>query len=106
MKLGMVISQTEPEAVWNALRLGNYALKEGDSVSVFLLGQGVDAIVNKVEKFNVEEQAQALHDAGGRILACGSCLKIRNREGTEVCPLSTMKDLYEIVRDSDRVLTF
>lgn len=106
MRLGIIISQTEPEAVWNALRLGNYALKEGDTVSVFLLGPGVDAIANRVEKFNVEQEAQALHDAGGRILACGTCLKIRDREGTETCPLSTMKDLYEIVRDSDRVLTF
>jgi uncharacterized protein involved in oxidation of intracellular sulfur len=106
MKLGIIITRTEPETVWNALRLGNYARKEGDTVSVFLLGPGVDAIANSVEKFDVEGQAQALHDAGGRILACGSCLKIRNREGTEVCPLSTMKDLYEIVRESDRVLTF
>jgi uncharacterized protein involved in oxidation of intracellular sulfur len=106
MKLGIVISRTEPETVWNALRLGNFARKAGDDVSVFLLGPGVDAISNTVEKFNVEEQAQTLHDAGGLILACGTCLKIRNREGTETCPLSTMKDLYEIVRDSDRVLTF
>ena len=43
--------------------------------------------------------------AGGRFLACGTCLKIRNSEGTEVCPLSTLKDHYEIVRDSDRLVT-
>jgi uncharacterized protein involved in oxidation of intracellular sulfur len=43
---------------------------------------------------------------GGKILACGSCLKIRNSEGTEMCPLSTMKDLYEIVRDSEKVVSF
>lgn len=42
---------------------------------------------------------------GGEIFACGTCLKIRNSGGTELCPLSTMKDLYEIIRDSDRVIS-
>ena len=45
-------------------------------------------------------------DLGGAILACGTCLKLRQAEGSELCPVSTMKDLYEIVRDSDRVITF
>ena len=43
---------------------------------------------------------------GGAILACGTCLKIRHSEGSELCPLSTMKDLYEIIRDSDKVISF
>ena len=43
---------------------------------------------------------------GGEILACGTCLKLRHTEGSELCPVSTMKDLYELVRDSDRVITF
>ena len=29
---------------------------------------------------------------------------LRNSEGSEICPLSTLKDHYEIVRDSDRLL--
>ena len=45
-------------------------------------------------------------DAGGEFLACGTCLKLRESEGSEICPLSTLKDLYEIVRDSDRLVTF
>jgi uncharacterized protein involved in oxidation of intracellular sulfur len=44
--------------------------------------------------------------AGGQILACGTCLKIRNSRGTELCPLSTMNDLYEMVKEADKVLTF
>lgn len=47
-----------------------------------------------------------LLDAGGRIMACGSCLKRRESAGSELCPLSTMKDLYELVRDADRVVSF
>ncbi len=57
-------------------------------------------------KFDVQAQARAVLDGGGQFLACGTCLKLRESAGSEVCPLSTLKDLYEIVRDSDRVLTF
>ena len=49
---------------------------------------------------------QDLVERGGKILACGTCLKVRGSEGTELCPLSTMKDLYELVRDSDKVVSF
>jgi sulfur relay (sulfurtransferase) complex TusBCD TusD component (DsrE family) len=106
MKLGVILSQTEPETVFNALRLANYSLKQGDNVKIFLVGKGVE--IDKVDdpKFNVQEQARAVLDAGGQFLACGTCLKLRESTGSEICPLSTLKDLYEIVRDSDRVLTF
>ncbi|MBI4411895.1 MAG: DsrE family protein [Deltaproteobacteria bacterium] len=48
----------------------------------------------------------AFLENGGKILACGTCLKLRQKESSELCPLSTMKDLRELVRDSARVLTF
>ena len=47
-----------------------------------------------------------LLDAGGKLLACGTCLKLRQSEGTEMCPLSTMNDLYQLVNECDKVLTF
>lgn len=106
MKLGIVLSTTEPETVFNALRLGNYAAGQGDAVRVFLLGKGVELDRIEHEKFNVRQQAESLLEAGGSILACGTCLKLRQSEASELCPLSTMKDLYEIVRDCDRVVTF
>jgi uncharacterized protein involved in oxidation of intracellular sulfur len=106
MKLGIIISQTEPETVFNALRLANYSLKQGDAVRIFLVGKGVELDQISDAKFNVQEQAQAVLAAGGEFLACGTCLKFRESAGSEVCPLSTLKDLYEIVRDSDRLLTF
>lgn len=31
------------------------------------------------------------------ILACGTCLKLCHSESSELCPLSTMEDLYRIV---------
>jgi uncharacterized protein involved in oxidation of intracellular sulfur len=106
MKLGILISQTEPETVFNALRLANYSLKQGDAVKIFLVGKGVELDQINDAKFNVREQAKAVLDAGGQFLACGTCLKLRESEGSEICPLSTLKDLYEIVRDSDRLVTF
>lgn len=42
MKWSIVLSNTEPEAVFNAPRLGNFALGEGDTVRVFLLGMAVE----------------------------------------------------------------
>lgn len=106
MKLGIILSHTEPETVFNALRLANFSLKQGDSVRIFLVGKGVEMDQILDAKFNVREQAQAVLAAGGEFLACGTCLKLRESGGSEVCPLSTLKDLYEIVRDSDRLLTF
>ncbi len=106
MKLALVIHSTEPETVWNAFRLGVFALKQGDTAKAFLLAKGVEAESLQSEKFPVKDQMQAFADAGGQILACGTCLKIRQSQGTELCPLSTMADLYELVRDSDKVLTF
>jgi sulfur relay (sulfurtransferase) complex TusBCD TusD component (DsrE family) len=104
MKLGLILSQTEPETVFNALRLANYTLEQGDSVKVFLIGKGVELDKINDPKFKVQEEARTLLDAGGQFLACGTCLKLRRSAGSELCPLSTLKDLYEIVRDLDRVL--
>ncbi len=106
MKLGIVIYSTDAETVWNAFRLGVFALKAGDSIKVFLLASGVDCDQLDTEKFKVTEQMQALVDGGGEILACGTCLKIRARGATELCPLSTMADLHQIIRESDKVVTF
>lgn len=106
MKLGVVIYSTDAETVWNAFRLGNFALKEGDEVKVFLLASGVECQTLDTDKFKISEQMQALVNNCGEILACGTCLKLRGQEGDELCPLSTMKDLYEMVKESDKVITF
>ncbi|MFA5144069.1 MAG: DsrE family protein [Candidatus Omnitrophota bacterium] len=106
MKLGIIIYSNDTEVVWNAFRLGVFSIKQKDAVKVFLLGKGVECESIDTEKFKVTEQIKLFIDNGGSILACGSCLKIRNSQGSENCPLSTMKDLYDIVKESDKVLTF
>jgi len=106
MKMGIVIYSNDPETVWNAFRFGNFALKEGDKVKVFLLAKGVESESVDTEKFRVTEQMRSFVDDGGKILACGTCLKIRDSQGSEICPVSTMKDLYGIIKESDRLVTF
>jgi uncharacterized protein involved in oxidation of intracellular sulfur len=105
MKLGMIISQTDPETVFNALRLALYSLEQGDEVRIFLSGRGVEFDQIEDPRFNVKAQARKVLDAGGQFFACGTCLKLRNSRGSELCPLSTLKDHYEIVRNSDRLVT-
>lgn len=66
MKLAIVIASNDPETVFNALRLGNFARKEGDEVGAFLVGKGVELEQIKDERFDVSGQAQALLAAGAR----------------------------------------
>ena len=106
MKLGIIIYSTDAETVWNAFRLGVFALKRNDEVNVFLLAKGVECESLDTEQFPVSSQMKELVASGGKILACGTCLKIRGSEGTELCPLSTMKDLYELILDADKVVSF
>jgi len=105
MKLGMIITQNDPETVFNALRLALYSLEQGDEVRIFLSGKGVEINSIQDSEFDVKGKAKNVLDAGGRFFACGTCLKLRNSEASEICPLSTLKDHYEIVRDSDRLVT-
>jgi uncharacterized protein involved in oxidation of intracellular sulfur len=105
VKLGIIIYTNDPETVWNAFRLGNYAIKEGDEVKAFLSGKGVESESIDTEDFNVIEQMRSFVKGGGVILACGTCLKIRQSEGSETCPMSTLADLYEIVKESEKIVT-
>jgi uncharacterized protein involved in oxidation of intracellular sulfur len=40
------------------------------------------------------------------IMACATCLKLRESSGSDFCPISTMRDIHEIARVSDRLLSF
>ncbi len=70
------------------------------------MGKGVEYQKVSTDKFNTVEQAEKFLKAGGKVYACGACIKSREQEGSEICPISTMRDMYEIVKESDRVVTF
>lgn len=105
MKIGLIISNTDPEVVWNALRFANTAILEGHQVKITLLGAGVEIEGIRSEKFNVQEQLQKFNELSGTMLACGTCIKSRQMQFA-ICPISTMKDMLKIVEESDKVLTF
>lgn len=106
MQIAIIISTNDTETSWNAFRLANFTLTKQDTVKIFLLGKGVEAENIGTEKFDIKKQMKSFVSAGGQILACGTCLKIRNSSGTELCPLSTMNDLYEMIKEADKVVTF
>ena len=106
MKMGVIISSNDAETCWNALRYANFALGQKDEVKVFLAGKGVEYQSIGTDEFNTVEQAGKFLKGGGKILACGTCIKSRNQEGSDMCPISTMKDMYEIVKESDKVVTY
>ena len=105
MKIGVILSTNDPEEVWNAFRFGNVALKESHTVRVFLVNKGVEAEDIKSERFPVQEQLQAFVANKGELLACGTCMKNRQKESSEYCPIATMKDMLEIVEWSDRLVS-
>lgn len=106
MKIGIIISQTEPETVWNAFRYGNFSLDKKHEIKVFLIGKGVECGKINDEQFNVKEQVKKFLNNGGAIFACGACLESRYKEGSPACPLSTMQDLMNIVEQSDKIISF
>lgn len=106
VKLGVIIHSNDPETVYQAFRLGNFSLKKGDDVRVFLLGKGVECDSIDTEKFKVTDQIREFLADGGKTYSCTSCLKLRNKGATEACPLSTMADLYKIIAESDKVVSF
>ena len=106
MKIGIVVSSNDSETVWNALRYGNFALVMGDEVRIFLLGKGVEIESLDRDVFRVNEQLQAFVNSGGEVLACGTCLEIRQLEASGTYTVATLGDIYRIVKESDRILTF
>ena len=106
MKLGVVIYSDHPETVWNACRLANFSLNKGDQVKVFLMAKGVEASSLSNNQYNIKELLEKFIDKNGIIYACGTCLKIRSQKSTELCPMSSMNDLYDIINESDKIISF
>jgi len=106
MKIGIVLNSNEPETVWNAFRFGVEALNKGHAVKLFLLGKGVECESLQDNKFDVQRMIGAFKKRSGTLLACGICLKVRGKEESGICPVSTMDDMLELVVESDKVMTF
>ena len=107
MKLGIILQSNKPEHAWNTFRLGITALKADHQVEIFLMSEGseLDTIPDSKD-FDVSVKVAEFKELKGEIYACGSCLKVRGKEESKICPVSTMSDLLKMVERSDKVLVF
>ncbi len=106
MKIGIILETKEFEKAWNAFRFAVTAKKLGHEVKLFLMGEAVECEGLTHVKFNVDEQLKEFNKIGGEILACGTCLKSRQLDSTESCPISTMVDCVNLLTWADKMLTF
>ena len=107
MKLGIILQSNKPEHVWNTFRLGVTALKANNQVEIFLMSEGSELdTIPDTKDFDISVKVAEFKKLKGEIYACSSCLKIRGKEESNVCPVSTMSDLLKMVEDSDKVLVF
>ena len=106
MKIGIIIETKEPEKAWNAFRFAVTARKKSHEVKVFLMGEAVECETVTHLKYDVAGQLKKFVDEGGMILACGTCLKSRQLNSTESCPMSTMIDCVNMVVWADKTVTF
>jgi len=107
MKLGIVLQSNQPEHVWNTFRFGITALKANHQVEIFLMSEGSELeTIADTKDFDIAAKVAEFKALKGKIYACGSCLKVRGKEESKVCPVSTMSDLLNMIERSDKVLTF
>ncbi|MCR4263321.1 MAG: DsrE family protein [Candidatus Roizmanbacteria bacterium] len=106
MKLAIILSTKHAETNWNALRLANLALGKGDSVSAFLIGEGVEYEKLSSSQFDIQKQVERFLESDGKIIACETCMNIRNQKDSKECPVGGIEDLYNLIAESDKVITF
>lgn len=107
MKLGIILQSNKPEHLWNTFRLGITALKADHQVEIFLMNEGSELdTISDTKDFDISTEVREFKELNGGIYACGTCLKVRGKEESKVCPISTMSDLLKMVESSDKILVF
>ena len=111
MKVTVIIYSNDSETVWNAFRFATTSLIYENQVNVFLLGKGVEAMTLSTLKYDILEQADLFRNNGGVIVGCGVCCENRKEEMPFLqqelrCDMGSMQDLYGLVAEADKVITF
>ena len=107
MKFGIILQSNKPEHVWNTFRFAISSIKAGHSVQVNLMSEGVESEdISDTEQFDISKKIEEFMSLKGVLLACETCLKIRAKVESAICPIGTMKDLVKMVEESDKVLVF
>lgn len=111
MKMTVIVCSNDSETVWNAFRFANTSLAYENQVNVFLLGKGVEAMTLNTLKYDILEQAELFRSNGGVIIGCGVCCENRKDEMPFLqqelrCDMGSMQDLYGLIAEADKVITF
>jgi hypothetical protein len=111
MKILVVIDSNDAETVWNALRFATTSLVYDNPVTIFLLGRGVEAASVSTLTFDTHEQLDLFRNSGGILIGCGVCCESRKKEMPYLqaelqCETGSMQQLYGLVAEADKVLTF
>ncbi len=69
MQILIILSSPDPEIKWNAVRLGNFLLNEGEDVTIFLNGPAVDLVAGDSQAFPLVEQAKLFALSEGKLAA-------------------------------------
>ncbi len=102
------------ERSYNGLRLaGSIAKQEGETVSVFLIGDAASCAIGGQTTpngyYNIERMLKALAAKGSQIGICGTCMDargIRQEMIVEGTKRSTMDELTQWTMKADKVLVF
>lgn len=111
MHFAIIIYSNDAETVWNAFRFANTTLSHNNRVDVFLLGKGVEAATVSTLKYDVQEQMDIFRGKGGALIGCGLCCETRKdempflQEGLR-CEMGSMQQLYGLVAEADKIITF
>jgi sulfur relay (sulfurtransferase) complex TusBCD TusD component (DsrE family) len=106
VNFAVIVTTHDAETAWNAFRFAVKALDSGHAVRAFLLGPDVECEEIRHDRYDVPGPMRTFAQRGGELLACGTCLRARQMDGSDLCPISTMQDLVELTAWADRVLTF
>ena len=107
MKIGIILQSNNPEHIWNTFRFGITSLKASHGVTIFLMSEGAELdTIADTEHFDISKKLVEYKELKGDLYACGTCLEIRGKKESGVCPVSTMTDLLKMVEESEKVLVF
>jgi|SRR3990172_4529446 len=107
MKFGIVLQSNKPEHTWNTFRFGITTLKMGHQVEIFLMNEGSELdTISDSKDFDISAKVAEFKELKGKIYVCGTCIKLRGKEKSKACSVSTMSDLLKMVESSDKILVF
>ncbi|WP_457567970.1 DsrE family protein [Desulfurobacterium sp.] len=106
MKLAVIIGTDKIRRIRSAISFANIAIEDGNEVKVFFLGECFDTRIIDAEEVKLKDRMEKFLKAGGQFYTCGTCIVIEKYVDNGACPLSTMEDLYEIVKWADKTVHF